>query len=436
MPLKVKDPEIERQVIAGMLQGPEQWKNIPSEWFTEDICIKTLKEANKFFEPPYSTFPTIPLLTDKVSDPDIKLFLSELASSKFDPREYSVHLTNLYKMYATRRVYEIGQKIVTTIETKDPDDLAQDSVIGLTQIVNPVSEGLVERGFIYEDAPKRWNWFKRVEANPDIRERTSTYFSEFDKYVSGGLRKPHIVLFFGPTGGFKSKLLANLGYNFSFLGKKKVMVVTLEIPKEDYDVIVDSRHSLLEFNKIVNGQLEDDRDKYYYALNDMVEKKPSLYIVDIPGRSTPADLIRELQLYHAKFGCYPDVVILDYINEMEPVGKWGNTSEKFKNLGVELRRIARTYKIILVTAMQENREGSKLKDKSKGDLTTIGESHYFSNVCHVVCHLYQDEIDVASNQLHVSFEKNRYGPKKVSLSLFANGEYNYIGDLQIRTGNV
>ena len=435
MPLKVKDPEIERQVIVGLLQGPEQWKNIPSEWFTEDICIRTFKEANRFFEPPYNTFPTIPLLTDRVTDSDIKLFLSELATLKFDPREYSVYLTNLYKMFATRKVYEIGQRIVTSVEDRDPDTLVQDSVIGLTQIVNPISEGLIERGFIYEEALKRWNKFKTVEANPNAIERIPTYISEFDKIVNKGLRKPHIVLFYAATGGYKSRLLANLAYNFGFFGKKDVMVVTLEIPKEDYDIILDSRHSLLEFNRIVNGTLENDRDKYYFALNDISTKKPSVYVVDIPGKSTSADLVRELQLYHAKFGKYPDVVILDYVNEMEPISKWNNTSEKFKNLGVEIRRIARTYKILFITAMQENREGMKMKDKSKGDLTTIGESHYFSNVCHVVCHLYQDEIDIASNQLHISFEKNRYGPKKVSISVFANAEYNYIGDLQIRANS-
>jgi len=49
-----------------------------------------------------------------------------------------------------------------------------------------------------------------------------------------------------------------------------------------------------------------------------------------------------------------------------------------------------------------------------------------------VVHLYQDEqgIDEASNQLHWSIKKNRYGPK-TSFTTFANPKINYIGDRRI-----
>jgi hypothetical protein len=84
--------------------------------------------------------------------------------------------------------------------------------------------------------------------------------------------------------------------------------------------------------------------------------------------------------------------------------------------------------------MQENREGAKKKDKEKSGLENIGESHYFSNVCHLVVHLYRDEADVVENALHWSVKKNRYGPKDLSFLTYANAAYNYVGDRQIHTG--
>jgi hypothetical protein len=187
----------------------------------------------------------------------------------------------------------------------------------------------------------------------------------------------------------------------------------------------------LDFNNIVSGELGSSRDLYYDALNNLAISKPSLYIVDIPDRATSADLIAETNLYRAKFGHYPKIVILDYANEMDPVTPWKQTSDKMKNLGVELRRICRSHRFGMITSMQENREGVKLKDKEKSGLENIGESHYFSNVCHVVVHLHQDEADQVENILRWSIKKNRYGKKNVSFTTYANAVYNYVGDRQI-----
>jgi hypothetical protein len=141
-----------------------------------------------------------------------------------------------------------------------------------------------------------------------------------DKHTRGGIRKPHIFLLYAETGNFKSRVLANLAYNFSFLGHQDVMVITLEIPNNDYERIIDSRHGLLDFNNMVAGELGPEKDRYFDTLSNIMVAKPSLYIVDIPDKSTSADLVAELNLYRAKYGKYPDGVVLDYVNEMEPVG--------------------------------------------------------------------------------------------------------------------
>ena len=432
--VKFFDSDTENYVLSSMLSNPENWKNIPENWFHDPIALKSYQELKKCLAPPYSTFPTPEILMTVIEDSDIKLYLQELTHIKTDFRTTIFKCNELYEMYATRKVDDIIRRVPSSIGQTQIDALVQETIRDLAELQNPLLYGSRERGFIYDRAQDRWDYYKDIEADPSKREGIPFHINDLDKHTRGGIRKPHIFLLYAETGNFKSRVLANLAYNFSFLGHQDVMVITLEIPNNDYERIIDSRHGLLDFNSMIAGELGPEKDRYFDTLSNIMVAKPSLYIVDIPDKSTSADIVAELNLYRAKYGKYPDGVVLDYVNEMEPVGEWKGTSDKYKNLGVEMRRICRTHNIWLATAMQENREGAKKKDKEKSGLENIGESHYFSNVCHLVVHLYRDEADVVENALHWSVKKNRYGPKDLSFLTYANAAYNYVGDRQIHTG--
>jgi len=431
--VKLKDFDIERYILAACLKGPSYWKNFPVDWLNEEISRKVYKEFRKFVEYPYLTYPTFDLIIDKVEDVDIKLFVQELKSIDVDRRELPVKMQDLFEMFANRKVLEIAQSIPNDLESKKVGDIVRSKITQLSELMNPFSVGQRVRGFIYEDAKNRWSTYKAIEKDPSLLGGIPYHISQLDLLTNGGLRKGHIVLFFAESGGYKTRVKANLAYNFSFLEKKDVMVLTLEVPKEDYSRIIDSRHAKLNYNEIVAAKLSPEaKERYKNSLKNILEERPPLYIVDIPDEATSADIVKELELYYAKQGKYPDIVILDYLNEMSPISSWNNTSEKFKNLGVEIRRITRSYNIGFITSMQENREGKKMKQKEKVGTEHIGESHYFQNVCHLVIHLYQDSegVDELSNVLHFGIKKNRYG-KKDSFEVFVNPEQNYIGDFKL-----
>jgi len=433
MIIKFNDFDIEKYLISACLKGPAYWRNFPESWLHDSISKSSYKELKKFLTPPYSTYPSIEVATEKVEDVDVKLFLKEVSSINVDPSQLNIKLYDLFEMYATRKVYDSIKKIPNDLEKTKVEEVIRARIAEWAELVNPFEAGNRDRGFIYESAKARWDRYRTIEKNPNFIEKYPFHIADLDRITNGGLRKTQIVAFFASSGGLKSKLKANLAYNFAFLDNRDVMVMTLEIPKDDYECIVDSRNALLHYNEIINGDLKDSKESYRQSLISIAQQKPPLYIVDIPDKATSADIITESELYFTKFGKYPDVVILDYVNEMEPLLGYNNTSEKFKNLGVEIRRVARTYKYGFITSMQENREGKKIKDKEKVGTEHIGESHYFQNVCHVVAYLYQDEegIDEATNQLHISIKKNRYGEKNKTFSVFANPSLNYIGDRRI-----
>jgi len=437
MTLKFEDVDVEKAIIAYGLKGPEGWKELPEAWFKDPLALKAYQSVKRFHQPPYSMFPSLDVVVDNVDDLDVKLFIQELSPMipNLVQRDLPAYVNNMYEMYAARSIYDISRSIPNDLERKNVSEIIKDKVQILTGLVNPLDVGQRERGFIYETAKARWQRFTDIEANPNLARKIPFGIEDFDNLTGGGLGESHMLLLFAETGGFKTKSKANLAYNMAFQSRKRVMVMTLEVPMHDYGTIIDSRHAGVDFTNIMNGQLlAHDREKLRYSMMDLSNNEYPFYIVDIPDRATSADIIRELELYKSKYGDYPEVLFIDYANEMDPVTPWGNTSEKFKNLGVEFRRISRTYGVRIVTSMQMNREGKKAKEPGNVGLEHMSESHYFSNVFHIVVHLYQDPsgIEEIENILNWSIKKNRYGRKDVTFQTFANPSLNYIGDRKIK----
>jgi len=436
MAIKFDDLDAERTVIAACLKGPEHWKNIPDAWFYHDISKKTYKELKSYLGPPYNTYPTADVVFEKTEDVDIKLFVKEVSTIKVQHSEVRVHLYDLFEMYAARKTYDIAQSIPNALEQSRAEEVVRAKMREFAELINPFEVGQRKRGFIYESAAARWERYRDVERDPALLKKIPFGIKGLDDNTKGGMRLGHIVMFFAKTGGFKTKVKANLGYNMAFQDKRDVMTISLEVPLDDYETIIDSRNSLLDFGKITNAELdEEERDRYRSSLIGLTKDKPSMYLVDIPGDATTADLVGESELYYIKHGKYPEVVILDYLNEIDPIKPWGtNTGNKFKNVGVEVRKITRSYNFAFITSMMENRKATEeKKDKKKVDLEHVGESHSFANVCHLVIHLYQDEngIDETANELHWGFKKNRYGPNHVSFTTFLSPAINYVGDRQL-----
>lgn len=433
MSVKFHDFDTEQYVLAACLQGPDLWTNFPDAWLREDISIRAYKEFKKFLEPPYSTFPTGEIVAEKCPDADVKMFVKELQRIKVDKSELNVKRYDLFSMFASRRVIDIAGSIPNDIEKNRVEDLIRDKISLLTDLVNPFTAGQRKRNFIHEGAPERWKRYKEMEADPSRLPGTPYHVTELDNLTNGGIRKGHIICFFARSGGFKTLLKMNLAYNLAFLENKRVMVITLEVPMEDYQSLVDSRHSLLDYDNITRGMLSSaDKDRFRKSLIEIKEKKPNLYLVDIPDRATSADIIGEMELYYVKFGAYPEVIVVDYINELEPAGSWDNVGQKFKDLGVELRRISRMYEVANICSLQMTRKGQQKKHGEEVDTEDMGETHYFQNVCHLVGHLWQDTsgVDEAESMLNVSIKKNRYGPKE-SFKLFVFPKLKYIGDMHV-----
>lgn len=433
--MKFFDAAIEKQVLAGFLKGPQFWRNVPTAWFYDPLSLKTYTEFLKLLDASHA-HPTADLIRACVSDIEVKLFVIELGQIEIDLPTLNVYLQKLFEMYGARRIRDITQAVPDELAQVGVEALLRQKIVELSSISNPLVAGERLRGFIYEDLDDDKKYYEDIERDPALGGTTPYFIPKLDEYTAGGLHPGDIVLLYGGTGGYKTMTKANLAYNFAFWAEKHVMVMTLEVKMSDYRRIIESRHALLNYDKIREGQLEHQKNVFFNALQDIEQNKPSLYLVDIPDRATSADVKVELDKYHTQVGFYPDILIIDYLNEMEPLAKWNNTSEKFKNLGVELRRIIRSYPgLSLISSMQENRQGTMAKNKENLGLETIGESHYMSNVCSLIIHLYQsaDGVDEDAGILNMAIRKSRWGPKHKVVEVDIDPVVKFVGENRFRT---
>jgi hypothetical protein len=100
---------------------------------------------------------------------------------------------------------------------------------------------------------------------------------------------------------------------------------------------------------------------------------------DLLTSARPTDLVKAVEEFRYKFGHHPDVIIVDYLNELEPA-KEGKNDTSYSTVGKNLKdmmKLAKRVKAALWTAVQFNREGIKKgkKGSTEGpDATHIAES--------------------------------------------------------------
>ena len=428
---KYEDPNIEKYVLSAFLRGPEFWKVIPDVWFKDPLCNKAYRIFREFHSKERA-FPTFVSIESYIKEPEMKLFVVELSTIEVSPLDLAPFLKSLYRMHVSRELLDDATNLSKDIDRYSVEEILKKKITKFTQLTNPLNVGDTVRRHIFDNTRERMLSYRQTESHLESSPSTSYGISKLD-FHTGGAFPGEMTLVVGGTSGYKTKTLINFAYNFSFISEVDTMVVTLEVPINKYEQYFDSRHSGLLFDKIRSGGLGIEGDIYRGKLIDITDKKYPLYVVDIPGGSTSADLVGELELYYATYGKYPKILIVDYANQMAPAGRWEDKSDKLKVLGEEFRQIVRSYRIHLVTASQENREGQKKKIKEDLGLEHIGESHYFSNAFNTIIHLWQssDGADKASNVLNFKLDKNRDGEKDVSFPVNCLPEVNYIGDINI-----
>ena len=192
----------------------------------------------------------------------------------------------------------------------------------------------------------------RLMGLKDKNGQVSTGWTTMDKKLFGGMNRGELNIFAGGSGAGKSLFLANLGVNWALAGLN-VVYLTLELSEALVSMRIDSMLTGVTTRDIFKN-IDDVEMKV-----KMIGKKSGMFQVKyMPSGKTTNDIRAYLKEYEIQFGKKVDVLLVDYLDLLMPMGKKISAENLFvkdKYVSEELRNLAMEKNCVFVTAAQLNR---------------------------------------------------------------------------------
>lgn len=192
----------------------------------------------------------------------------------------------------------------------------------------------------------------RLEAIKDKNGQVSTGWKTLDDKLFGGFNRGELNIFAGGSGSGKSLFMANLGVNWCLAGLN-VLYLTFELSENLVSMRLDSMTTDIS-TKDVFKSIDDVEMKV-----KMIGKKAGAFQVKyMPSGGNANDLRSYIKEYEIKTERKVDVILVDYLDLMMPLGVKVSPSDLFvkdKYVSEELRNLAMELNTVFVTASQLNR---------------------------------------------------------------------------------
>ena len=246
----------------------------------------------------------------------------------------------------------------------------------------------------------------------DLYKGYPTGFSDLDKVMTG-LHKSDLVLIGARPAMGKTSFALNLARNVSYIGKRKVVMFSLEMTKEQL-----ATEARVNSSKMRTGEL-DGEDWERLGMATGVLSKCELYFDD-----TSSITVAEMK---AKIRRMKDVecVIIDYLGLIKPAGRVENRVQAVSEITRELKMMAKDLNIPVVVCAQLSR-GTEGRGKShRPQLADLRESGSIEQDADIVLMLYRQDYysgeeddddktddgeEKRADQVEIIVAKNRHGP--------------------------
>lgn len=225
--------------------------------------------------------------------------------------------------------------------------------------------------------------------NPETRLQTMlvedpvepTGWEQVDKLLFGGIGRKELLLVAANSGGGKSLTLANLGFNF-LKRKRNVLYISLELSEQ----IVAQRFDTM-FTGISRRDWKQHTTEITTKLAAAKREFGTLNIIQMPSGTRANDIQSYLKEYQLHFNCLPDLLILDYLDKMNPNERHIDLSDvwtKDKLCSEQLRDIGVKHNMVIASASQLNRSavGATHQDHSQiaGGISKINEADVYWSI--------------------------------------------------------
>ena len=408
MAQSILNEKFELTILSNLIYNEEfARKAVPflkEEFFRDRTEIIVFQQINNFITK-YNNLPTREALTIELSNlkniteeefKQSKQLLNSLQTESNVDQQWLLDTTE--KFCKDRAVYNAVLKGIKIIDGKDKK-LSPEAIPSILSEALAVSfDQHIGHNYV-EQSDERFDYYHRVE------ERLKFDLQYFNRITKGGLPPKTLNVALAGTGVGKSLFMCHVAASMISQGKN-VLYITLEMAEERIAERIDA--NLLD---VTIDELYDMPKKFY---DDKIKKMQSkvqgqLIIKEYPTASAHTghfkNLIDELAL---KKSFKPDIVFIDYLNICSSSRfKGGNISSYFyiKAIAEELRGLAVTYNVPIITATQTTRTGYMSSDVGLEDTS---ESFGLPATADFMFALISNEDLEELSQMKVKQLKNRY----------------------------
>lgn len=246
-------------------------------------------------------------------------------------------------------------------------------------------------------------------------ENISTGIPDLDACLrGGGWGIGELSLLMGGPKSGKTMGLAEFALNASLSGKN-VLYVTLEVSEQIIAERLDANLSDIKINDI--GLDMNNIMSVQQAVARAVSKAGMLDIQPYPtGQMKPSDLRRLIEKRQSDTGLKYDLVVVDYADIMraETLHGFSEKRDMLTSIYEDLRAIAQTYHVAVLTATQTNREGVKAK---VADMTHVAEDLGKIRTADIVISINCTEEEKMVNEARLFFAASRTGESDITLKI-------------------
>jgi replicative DNA helicase len=203
-----------------------------------------------------------------------------------------------------------------------------------------------------------------------------------------GLFKQEIGLIVGGTGEGKSIALLDIGARNWEWGGKNVIMFTLEMKRLRQELRLLSWSTSLPIDAYRSGG--QITDSMFRSAEDFFrlrrERENVFYFVDIPEKATAAQIEKRLYQIEREQNRKYDLVLIDYLNIMNPVGSAYKSSLDWDAMAAvawDIHGLARRTDKAIWTAAQK-KENIPEGERNKGTLKSIGLSYLIAHPMDIV----------------------------------------------------
>lgn len=348
------------------------YKQLP----TKRVMLDQAKESNSFFE-------------------EFEQIWDQLEGAEYQSAEFHYDLDKVKDRYAKHEVTNLKDNLPSDLNDINLEKVLRETRASLdkTEKVLRGREQQYTQKTLKEYMPEFRDLFVKKSKDPTIGQGVLTGYVHID-FITNGLQPADFVIVGGETGSGKSMMLANMAKQMwmqkntidkkdNFSKGANILYFSLEMP---YDQCV--RRTLASMASIPTYALRDCQitdpgqlDRLAQSANFINNYPAEFDIVDVP-RGVTVEQIEERFLESVAKGHRPDVVVVDYLGLMDAPGEEGDDWLRLGKIAGKLHEFARTYNIVLLSAVQLNRPNNSKKNPSPDDVIGLHRIGRSSNIMH------------------------------------------------------